>query len=497
MSPVVLDGRTLDVAQLAAISAGAQVTLDDEAAARMRASVELYQQHGHTDVVRQKWAWIVGGTPPIDRDTAIRVFIEGHCAGVGEPLPIAVVRATMASRANVLATGFSGCRPDAARALVAMLNAHITPVVPAEGSVGAAGCTSLAHIARVVCGYGGEAYVSGERVPAVEALRKLETAFCPTEKEALSLINGSTLAAATAALAVDAAARYLRAADAAAALSLEVCRADLNSFAPEAHEARGHAGPAKVAARLRDQVRGSELVAEGRKPDSFAIRCTPAVHGAAWDALAYVRSVVDTELNAAVDNPLVFESGVVEAGNFHGAAVGLAMDHLKVALAQVATIADRRIYRLTYGELSGLPSFLVPGTGVNSGLMLAQYTAASLTSECRGLAQPASVQAIPTVQHHEDHVPMATLAARTAARVADLLADVVAIELLCAAQGLDLRLDGDTVGGNLTIPAGRPGIGTRATWQTVRVLVDRWIEDRVLHTDLAALGTAVREGRFG
>ena len=496
MSPVMLDGRTLTVAQLAAVADGAPVALDDSAARRMRASVELHTRHGHTDVVRQKWAWIVGGTPPINRDAAIRVFIEGHCAGVGSPLPVPVVRATMAARANVLATGLSACRPEAAQALVAMLNAQITPVVPAEGSVGAAGCTSLAHIARVVCGYGGEAYVDGQRVPAFQAMGAVD-AFCPTEKEALSLINGSTLAAATAALAVDAAARFLRAADSAAALSLEVCRADLNSLVPQAHEARGHAGPARVAARLRDQVKGSELVAEGRKPDSFAIRCTPAVHGAAWDALEYVRGVVDTELNAAVDNPLVFESGVVETGNFHGAAVGLAMDHLKVALTQVATIADRRIYRLTYGELSGLPSFLVQGTGVNSGLMLAQYTAASLTSECRGLAQPASVHAIPTVQHHEDHVPMATLAARSAARVADLLADVVAIELLCAAQGLDLRLDGDTVGDNLRIPAGRPGLGTRATWQAVRSLVDRWVEDRVLHTDLAALGAAVRDGHFG
>jgi len=230
------------------------------------------------------------------------------------------------------------------------------------------------------------------------------------------------------------------------------------------------------------------MVAEGRRPDPFSIRCAPAVIGTASEAVAHVALVVGRELNAAADNPLVFpdEGGLVEAGNVHGAPVALAMDHLKMALTQVASLSERRVFRLTYGQLTGLPSFLVENTGLNSGLMLAQYTAASLVSECKVRSHPASVDSIPTVQHHEDHVSMGPIGARQALMVVDLLSDVLAIELLCGAQALDLLVD----------DALTPGLGTGATWSKVRVLVAPWERDRVLHRDLHALGIAVRSGVF-
>lgn len=206
------------------------------------------------------------------------------------------------------------------------------------------------------------------------------------------------------------------------------------------------------------------------------------------DTVRYVEAVVTRELNGAIDNPLVFaETGeVVEGGNFHGAPLALVMDHLKAAVTQLGAMSERRLFRMTYGRLSGLPSFLVEGTGFNSGLMLAQYTAASLVSECKGLSHPASVDSIPTIQHHEDHVSMGPLAAAGALHIIELLSDVIAIELLCAAQGVDFHLAaGETC-----------GEGTRATFDRVRTHVGRWESDRVLHVDLKALGTAVRAGEF-
>lgn len=491
----IIDGHGLTVEALARIAAGADATLDPEARARMAAHARLAAEHGANDIVRRKWTWIGGGRSP---ESAARVFVEGHCAAVGEPMPREEVRALLAARANVLARGPSGCRPEVVDLLLEMLRRDIVPVIPAQGSTGAAGCPALAHLVRVACGWGGEAWREGRRLPAAEAMRGLPT-LEPNEKEALSLINGATLSAARAALACSRARTVLRAAEAACALSFEVVRADLACLSPRALEARNHPGVVAVGARLRALLEGSELVVEGREPDAFSVRCAPLVLGTAHDALASSCSVVERELNAAVDNPLVFDDvGLVEAGNFHGAPVALAADHLKLALTQVASIAERRIYRLTYGRLSGLPSFLLPDSGVNSGLMLAQYTAASLVSECKQLSHPASVDSIPTVQHHEDHVSMGAVAAASALRVVDLVADVVAIELLCAAQGLDFRIEGERIeDGVLTLgPGANPGRGTAAVHRLVRERVPRWIDDRVLHPDLAALGRAVREGVF-
>lgn len=490
LQTVTLDGQHLTPAMVAAVAGGAHVELAPAARERMQYSADWFMGQDQRNTVLDKLAVLVGRPfqPEQDVDVA-RWFIIGHCAAVGKPLSKTAVRALMVCRAAVLANGYSGVRPTCVDTLVAMLNADVVPVVPRQGSVGAAGdLAPLAHLMRVACGYGGEAWRDGQRLPAVQAMAGIPL-LAPNEKEALSLINGATLTVALAALATHRAHRLLETAEAAGALAFEVVRADTTCLSREALGARGHAHGVAVAERLCAQLEGSGLTHRGRKPDPFSIRCTPAVLGAASHALEYVDQIVRTELSGACDNPLVFPDGegIVEAGNFHGAPVALAMDHLKVALTQVASLSERRTFRMTYGQLSGLPSFLMKSNGKNSGLMLAQYTAASLVSECKGLSHPASVDTIPTVQHHEDHVSMGPIAARGALAITEALADVLAIELLCGAQGLDLHVEAGT---------GQAGEGTRRTYESVRRFVDQWHDDQVLKPDLDALGAAVRSGVF-
>jgi histidine ammonia-lyase len=496
---VLLDGRTLSAAALARIAEGAPVALCQTARRRMEASCARVDPVAASRALADKWRWLTDHAAPESPDEQVRAFLRGHCAGVGPPLPPRLARAMVAARLNALAVGASGVRPELVDAIAAQLSAGVAPVVPGRGSAGAAGCPQLAHAAWVCCGFGGEAWRDGERVPGPVALAGLPRVL-PTPKEAPSLINGSTLATARGALACALASTLLETAEAAAALSFEVVRADLGCLSEPALAARGHQGAVEVARALRSRLDGSTLCREGLKPDPFSIRCAPAVLGAAREAFAHIAAIIERELNGATDNPVVCDDGsLVDAGNFHGAPVALSLDYLKVALTQVASISERRTFRMTYGQLSGLPSFLLQSSGIDSGLMLAQYTAASLVSECKGLAHPASVDSVPTVQHREDHVSMAAVAAEGAERVAECLADVLAIELLCGAQGLDFHLAGEGVD-----PDGRPtrseratpGRGTRATYERVRERVDRWVDDRVLHPDLRALGSAVRAGAF-
>lgn len=479
MSPVFLDGERLSIAALHRVAGGARAHLGDEARRRMERTAPFTRP-----VIREKWEWLVGGEAPADDEALVRQFVLGHCAGVGDPLPDPLVRALIAARANVLAKGYSGCRPEVVDALLALLARGVLPVVPSQGSVGAAGCPALAEVAAVVTGIGGRARVGDAIVAGPDAVRE---PLRPTQKEALSLLNGSTLTTALGAVAAARARRVLDAAVAAAAMTFEVVRADLGCLDGVALRARGQAGGEAIASRLRAQLAGSTLVGHGRRPDPFSVRCTPAVLGTALDALTQVEAVVTAELNGAVDNPLVLPDGrLVEVGNFHGAPVAVALDHLKIAMAQVASIADRRIFRMTYGQLSGLPSFLVASTGLNSGLMLAQYTAASRLSETKGLAHPASVDSLPIIQHREDHVSMGPVGAFAALELVEAVADVVAIELLCGAQGLDLQRARDA--------AHVSGSGTAATHAAVRARVAHWSDDRVLHPDLAAAAALVRSG---
>lgn len=484
-----LDGRAVTCADLHDIGHGAACLASTDARSAMAANAAAAPVG--RDVLRAKRQWLIGPhARDLEDDALARAFIIGHCAGVGDPLPRSIVRATIAARANVLLQAVSGCRPAAVDALLALLDQGVVPVVPSQGSVGAAGdLAPMAHIVRVACGWG----------PLPTDLPP----FTPTPKEALALINGVSLTAAIAAFAVVRARRVLDAAIAACAMTFEAVGADAGAIDPRPLAHRGHPGAVEVGAALRRHLEGSQQVRPGRRPDAFSLRCAPQVLGAAAEALDHVEAIVCRELNGASDNPLLFgdqrgRGEWVEAGNFHGASLAQAMDTLKIALVQIATVSERRTFRLTYGQLTpGLPSFLVEGTGLNSGFMLAQYTAASLASEAKGLAHPASVDAIPTVQHHEDHNSMGTIAARMALRVLECVADIVGIEALLAAQALDLRVRGfavDDAGAPFPADAVHLAPGPEAMRARVRAVVPFWEDDQVMHPALVAAGGLVRSG---
>jgi histidine ammonia-lyase len=470
---ILVDGKSLTSADIHAISCGSPISLCLEALGRMEEN--SHQVPDGSMVLESKRRWLLGNTGSQLPSDLVRTFILGHCAGVGEPLPDGIVRGAMAARANVLASGCTGSRPAAAEVLAKMLNKGIHPRVPSQGSVGAAGdLAPMAHIARVACGYSGTDL-------GFPPLR-------PTAKEALALINGVSLSSAIAAIALCRSKRVFQAAQLSAAMTMEAIQAQSQCLDPRALKLRGHPDAERVGSRLRHLLEGSARVSQERRPDAFSIRCGPSVMGAVLRTVDFAEVEVDRELNSASDNPLLLDGEWIEAGNFHGASIGMAMDHLKTALAQLATLSERRTFRLTHGKLSkDLPSFLVQGSGLNSGFMLAQYTAAALASETKGLAHPASADSIPTVQHHEDHVSMAPIAGRMALQSVECVADIVAIELLLGAQALDLRRmeDGKSLPPKLAALHGR-----------IREKVDFWEDDGVLHPAIAACSQMVRSGEL-
>jgi histidine ammonia-lyase len=481
---ITIDGIGLDCAAVHAVAHGAPVALDPAARAAM-VDNEASIPPGPS-VLEEKRHWLVGGfADALSGEALARTFILGHCAGVGPPLPIPLVRATMLARANVLAGAKTGCRPEAASVLIEMLNAGQHPVVPSQGSVGAAGdLAPLAHIAQAACGYRGP-------LPGVRP-------YTPTPKEALALINGISMTTALGAMAVHRSRRLLDTAICAVAMTMEASTTDNGCIDERLVGARNHPGAVAVAERLRAQLRDSTAVAPGRPVGAFSIRAAPAVLGTVMESLANTETVLMRELNGAGDNPLLIDGEWIEGGNFHGAPVAHALDALKIAMTQLASISERRSFRLTHGGLSqGLPSFLVKGTGLNSGFMLTQYTAASLTSECKGLAMPASVDTIPTVQHHEDHVSMGPISARMLLELVECVADVLGIEVLLAAQALDLRVRGiavDAMGKACDAPRAQIAPGIEKLHRTVRTVIPYWEDDAVLHPLLAAASALVRRG---
>jgi histidine ammonia-lyase len=383
---------------------------------------------------------------PEDTHTLQLNLIRSHCAGVGPASPREVVRAMLLLRAHSLAMGMSGVRLELIEFLAAMLERRVTPIVPLQGSVGASGdLAPLAHLASVIVGEG-EAWLGEQRMPAGLALRGAGLQPLALEaKEGLALINGTQFSTAWAALACADAERVWEAAIGAAALSIEVL---LGSFAPareDVQSLRPYRGAQEAARRLREYSRGSALVAShqdcGKVQDAYSLRCVPSVMGASWDAILHVEQQLEVELNSVNDNPLVFpDSGdTVSAGLFHAQPVALVADYLKVAVAEIASISERRIDRLVTGRESGLPDALAATPGLESGYMLAQYTAAALVSENKTLAHPASVDSIPTGGGQEDHVSMAPIAARHARQITEAAARVVALELLCGCRALELR----------------------------------------------------------
>lgn len=417
-----------------------------------------------------------------------RNLLMSHAAGVGTPLDEETVRAAMLLRAQALAAGHSGVRLETLELLLAMLNRGVHPVVPEQGSLGASGdLAPLAHLALVLIGMG-EAYYRGERLPGAEALAR--ASLRPVElgaKEGLALINGTQVMAAIGALAVADAQVLLKAADITAALSAEALGAIPAAWDARIQALRLHPGQQAAAANLRRLVEGSRLTTapgEVRVQDAYTLRCIPQVHGASRTAVDHVAQVIGWELNAVTDNPLLFpaDGAVLSGGNFHGQPLALALDYLAVALQALATISERRVERLVNPHLSGLPAFLTPHGGLHSGLMIAQYTAAALVSENKVLCHPASADSIPTSANQEDHVSMGTIAARKARQVLRHTAQVLAIELLCAAQAVEF-----------TDPRGL-GAGTRAAYRLVRQRIAPLREDRVLAPDIAAATQLVLSG---
>lgn len=502
MKPVVLNGFELTAQEVWAVSHGAKVQLAESSVSAMQANYQDWIKLGSPDVLARKEAWLLGADEEYraPSEHRLQAFVESHCAGVGKLLPTAWVRALMLCRANVLASARSGCRPETVQFLIKMLNAGIHPLVPRQGSVGAAGdLAPLAHVARVAFRLGGQAECSGSVLPAKQAMADMP-AFTPTPKEALSFINGATLSVALAAIAVVRAEKLLSTSEVVLAMTMEAVLAQKDCINVEALKARGQIGGVQVAETLTAALSDSVLCNADRKPDAFSIRCAPSVLGAGRDTLTHVSEIVHRELNGACDNPLLLNGKLIETGNFHGAPIGLTMDHLKVALTQIATLSERRTFRMTHGDLSGnLPSFLVEDTGSNSGFMLAQYTAASLASECKGLSMPASVDTIPTGQHHEDHVSMAPIAARSALKILDALSEIIGIEAICAAQALDFRLEGVFFNANGEKQIGsqqQAAAAVQRTHSTIRGASKRWMSDRVMHLELKACSNLIRGGEL-
>jgi histidine ammonia-lyase len=495
---IALDGRSLTIADVVAVADGrAPVTLAPAAAgrmARLRAVVDDLVARGAVAYgVTTGFGKLSDVAIPPGRLAELQVnLVRSHAAGVGAPLPEREVRAMMLLRANVLATGHGGARALLVERLAAMLNAGLWPRVPEQGSVGASGdLAPLAHLAATLIGEG-ELWDDGAFRPAAGVLAAHGLAAIPlAPKEGLTLINGTQAHTAVATLALAEAWRLWHTAHVAAAMTLDGLLGTPDAWEARIHEVRGQDGQQASAALLRALAEGSAIReshrdGDPRVQDAYALRCVPQVHGPALDALRFCTGLVSRELNAATDNPLVFEDGTLRSGgNFHGQAVAMAADVLAIALTNLATMSERRTDRLVHPDLNqGLPPFLSPDAGAHSGFMMAQVTAAALASECKTLCTPASVDTIPTDGSKEDVVPMAMGAALKLRRVVHNVRHVLAIELMCGAQALDCRA-----------PLA-PGPLVAEAHRRVRARVAPLAGDRALSDDIARLGAAVGEGAF-
>jgi histidine ammonia-lyase len=490
-------GEDLGVDDVWHVAVGREpVALSDGARERMRAARDVVARavHGrreHTYGINTGFGRFVSQSIPEELTEELQVrLLRSHACGVGDPYPDEVVRAAMLLRANALAKGNSGARVETVELLVECLNRGLLPVVPSRGSVGASGdLAPLAHLALPLIGEG-EAWVDQERVPGADALARV--GLRPLKlgaKEGLSLVNGTQFMAAVGALGIVRARRLAKTADMACALSLEALQGSRTSFLPQIHELRPLRGQAAAAANVLALLDGSAIIESHRwcdkVQDAYSLRCAPQVHGASRDLLDYVEYTVTTELNAATDNPLVLvdEEQLVSNGNFHGQPLAFALDALAMAVAELASISERRIERLVNPNLSdGLPAFLTPAGGLNSGFMIPQYVAAALVSENKVLCHPASVDSIPTSAGQEDHVSMGNTAGLKAWQVLANAERALAIELLAAAQGVEF------------LAPLQPGAGAAAVHRFVRSLSPRLVEDRPLAREIELVAAAIRDG---
>jgi histidine ammonia-lyase len=496
MKTIFLGVEGMTLAYLISIARkGAQVQLTTDAEKQMIKSRHLIEQWVQEE--RRIYGVTTGfgalSDVPISKADTRQLqknILMSHAAGVGKPFDEETVRAILALRIKDLARGHSGIRLSTVQQLVAVLNWGVCPVIPEKGSVGASGdLAPLAHLSLVLIGMG-EAFYKRQRLSGRQALKKCGLKPLQLEAgEGLALVNGTQVMTAVGALAVYDAGVLAKLTDIAAAMSLEVLMGSRTEFDPKIHEVRPHPGQAAAADNMARITQQSEIITShkdcSRIQDAYTLRCSPQVHGATRDAIRYCRDVIETEMNSSTNNPLIFSDSkeFLLGGNFHGQPVALALDFLGIAVAELADISERRVERLVNPKLSGLPAFLVDDGGLNSGLMLAQYTAAALVSENKVLCHPAVIDSIPTSANKEDHVSMGTISARKCRDIVGNVEDVIAIELLCAAQALDLFT-------NM-----KPGKGTLAAYRTIRQAVSHLEKDRVLSSDIAAVKELMHNGK--
>src|ERR671922_365176 len=494
---VPLSGEDLTIDEVWAVAVdGFSAALTDaarEKVARARALVER-TAHGtteHTYGVNTGFGKFVSRTIPAELTAELQLrLLRSHACGVGEPYPREVVRAAMLLRANALAKGYSGARVQTVELLIELLNRGVLPHVPSRGSVGASGdLAPLAHLALPLVGEG-EASFDGEGLPGREALERAGLEPLALEaKEGLSLVNGTQFMAAFGALGLVRARRLARIADVACALSLEALQGSRTSFLPQIHALRPLRGQRDSAGNVLRLLEDSAVIEAHRwcdkVQDAYSLRCAPQVHGAARDLLDYVEYTVSVELNSATDNPLVLvdDEVLVSNGNFHGQSLAFALDALAMAVAELASISERRIERLVNPALSeDLPPFLTADGGLNSGFMIPQYVAASLVSENKSLCHPASVDSIPTSAGQEDHVSMGNASGLKAWQVLANAERALAIELIAGAQAVEF------------LAPLQPGAGVAATRAFVRTLSPRLDDDRPLDRDIESVAIAIRDG---
>jgi len=500
-----LDGNSLSINDIERfVTQNLKVKLKDSALKKMTRSRKIVEEWVSKDAI------IYGVTTGFGEFSNVNIshndlerlqenLILSHAVGCGEPLPSFIVKIMMLLRVNALAKGYSGIRPSTVQLLIGMINNNIIPVVPSQGSVGSSGdLVQLSHLVLAMIGKG-KVQIIKNCVDGTDAKSKIISAksaliksrLKPVKlqaKEGLALINGTQKMTSFASYLSAKAITLKKIADIAAALSHEALRATDKAFDKKLHQLRPYKGQLETAENILSLIEGSEirtshLKNDVRVQDAYSIRCVPQIHGASKDAIDYVYSRVTIEINSANDNPLIFPETKehIEGGNFHGQPMALAMDFLAIALSELANVSERRTERLVNGALSqGLPRFLTKKGGINSGMMIAQYTAASLVSENKVLAHPASVDSIPTSANQEDHNSMGSIAAQKCYRILQNLENVLSIELMAAAQGVEF------------LKPLKPGRGTSAAYREIRKVVKPLMDDRLLYDDIKKINALIK-----
>ncbi|MCX7883764.1 MAG: histidine ammonia-lyase [Caloramator sp.] len=496
MNKVIIDGQNLKIEDVVNVARnGYIVELSDEAKDRIekaRALVDRFVEEGRVEYGITtgfgKFSDVVISKDDVKK--LQRNLILSHACGVGDEFDTEIVRAIMLLRANALSKGYSGVRVSTVKTLIDMLNKGVHPVIYEKGSLGASGdLAPLSHMVLVMIGEG-EAYYNGERLSGKEAMEKAGIDIIElVEKEGLALINGTQVMTAVAALTVFDAVNISKTADIVASMTVESLKGITDAYYHRVHEVRPQKGQIKCAKNLLTLLEGSSLTTkqgEIRVQDAYTLRCIPQIHGASKDAIEYVKKVVEIEINSATDNPLIFEDEdrVISGGNFHGQPMALAMDFLGIALSELANVSERRIERLVNYQLNDLPPFLTKNGGLNSGFMIAQYSAAALVSENKVLAHPASVDSIPSSANQEDHVSMGTIAARKSRNILYNVSKVLGIEYLASSQALYFR--GDV----------KLGAGTQKAYSLLREHIEPLNEDRVMYIDINKASSLITSGEL-